>query len=343
MKIDDLNLEIKYTPAERQFLLYEYFQKHTGKGHAVSRKEILDYLETFEIYISPHTLYNDLDVLRGTMKLDIQFDPHIHNKGAGGYWLKNPKFEPHELRLMVDGIQSSKFITQERAKVITQKITDLADVYTKTALNRQAFVAGRVRSMNDSVVKDADRIHEAIATDRKIMFRYFHYTPNKNNPQTYSKSGEKIKVSPYALLWNDGNYYLYAYDGKMFRTYRVDRMEAISVPLLEKREGGDEYNKESLTAQKAKVFGMYHGKEYTVRIRVQNRLADAVIDQFGKDVMMIPADANHFIINVPVEISPPFFAWVATFGKSMKILAPDPVVEDMKKFIGKVADMYKDD
>ena len=240
--MDDLDLEIKYTPAERQFLLYEYFQKHTNKEHPVSRKEILDYLETFEIYISPHTLYSDLDVLRGTMKLDIQFNAHAH-KGAGGYWLKNPKFKPHELRLMVDGIQSSKFIPQSQARAITQKITDLADIYTKASLNRQAFVAGRVRSLNESVVKDADCIHEAIAADRKIAFRYFHYTPNKDDPKTYSKSGERIIVSPYALMWNDGNYYLYAYDGKKFRTYRVDRMESISHPLLDKREGGDEYDK----------------------------------------------------------------------------------------------------
>ena len=117
------------------------------------------------------------------MKLDIQFNAHAH-QGAGGYWLNNPKFKPHKLRLMVDGIQSSKFIPQKQARVITQKITDLADNYTKASLNRQAYVAGRVRSLNESVVKDADRIHEAIAADRKIAFRYFHYTPNKDNPQT---------------------------------------------------------------------------------------------------------------------------------------------------------------
>jgi predicted DNA-binding transcriptional regulator YafY len=116
----------------------------------------------------------------------------------------------------------------------------MADIYTKESLNRQAYVAGRVRSQNESVVKDADRIHEAIATDRKIAFRYFHYTPSKDDPKTYSKSGERIIVSPYALMWNDGNYYLYAYAGKKFRTYRVDRMEGISHPLLDKREGKDE-------------------------------------------------------------------------------------------------------
>ena len=192
-------------------------------------------------------------------------------------------------------------------------------------------------------MKDADHIHEAIAADRKIAFRYFHYTPNKDNPQTYSKSGERIIASPYALMWNDGNYYLYAYDGKKFRTYRVDRMEGISHPLLDKRDGGDEYDKRNLTDQRAKVFSMYHGEAYNVRIRVHNRLADAVIDQFGKDTIMVPYDDNHFTVNVPVELSPPFYAWVATFGKSMKILSPEPAVEGMKKFLQKASEMYYDE
>ena len=321
-------------------LLYirDYLYTHTDKDHPKNANHIVDYLASKDIDASPKTIYNDI------LRLQIDFGvPVEYNPKKWGYYITKPQFEPHELRLMVDSIQSSKFITQDKAREISNKIKKMADIYTKESLNRQAYVAGRVRSQNESVVKDADRIHEAIAADRKIAFRYFHYTPNKDNPQTYSKSGEKIKVSPYALMWNDGNYYLYAYDGKKFRTYRVDRMESISHPLLDKREGKDEYDKKNLTDQKAKVFGMYHGTEYNVRIRVHNRLADVVIDQFGKDIMMIPADKDHFTITPAVEISPPFFAWVATFGRSMKILSPEPVVEEMKKFIGKVADMYKDE
>ena len=284
------------------------------------------------------TLYSDFAVLDNEFGLHLEYDPH-----KKGYRLLNPPFEPYELRLLVDSVQSSKFITREKAREITTKLKRFAGKDTVESLNRENLVANRVRSMNDSVVKDADRIHEAIATDRKIAFRYFHYTPNKDNPQTYSKSGERIIVSPYALMWNDGNYYLYAYDGKKFRTYRVDRMEGISRPLLDKREGKDEYDKKNLTDQRAKVFSMYHGEAYNVRIRVHNRLADAVIDQFGKDTMMVPYDDSHFTINVPVELSPPFYAWVATFGKSMKILSPEPAVEGMKKFLQKAAEMYQDE
>lgn len=333
---------IKYTAGERQFLLYRYFLEHTCKGHAVSRQQILDYLDSYEISISPQTLYNDINVLRGRMHLDIEFDSHI-NKGAGGYWVSNPIFEPYELRLIVDGIQSSKFITQDKARVITDKImTKLADVHTRSTLNRRVYVADRIRSMNDSVVKDADRLHEAISEDKKIAFRYYHYTPDKANPKRYTRDGAQNIVSPYALYWNNGNYYLYAYDGKKFRYYRVDRMERITKPLPEKRDGHKEFREKNLTSQKAKVFDMFSGKAYDVRLRFRNELADAAIDKFGKDIMMIPFDNEHFTITVPIEVSPTFYAWIATFGRRVKILGPEPVVRGMLEFIGKVLDVYKD-
>ena len=212
-------------------------------------------------------------------------------------------------------------------------------------LNRQAYVADRVRSMNDSVVKDADRIHVAIKGDWKIGFRYFHYSPAHGKEKTYSKSGEEYIVSPYALLWNNGNYYLYAYDSEKqkFRYFRVDRMENIGHPLPYRRDGREAYQEKNITNQKAKVFDMYGGTEYTVRIRFRNELADAVVDQFGKDVGMFPYDDEHFLIQVPVEISPPFFAWIATFGRRVKILSPESVVEKMRDFLQRSMDMYKDE
>ena len=260
-----------------------------------------------------------------------------------GYLLMNPPFEPYELRLIVDSVQSSKFITREKAREITGKVRKLAGKDTAETLIHENIVANRVRSMNDSVVKDADRIHQAIKMDSKIGFRYFHYTPGMEGKKKYSKDGEQLIVSPYALLWNNGNYYLYAYDGNKFRYYRVDRMERISNPLVMARDGKQLYKEKDLTRQEAKVFDMYGGDRYTVRIRFRNELADAVIDQFGKEVGMFPCDSEHFIIQVPVKISPPFFAWIATFGRRVKILSPEPVVEKMRDFLQKSMDMYKDE
>ncbi len=328
----------KYYIAERLLLLKQYLEANAGKNRTVERKELEAFLEEHDIKVEKKTLYADFAALGDICGLQLEYDPH-----KKGYRLLNPPFEPYELRLLVDSVQSSKFITREKAREITAKIKTLAGKDTVASLNRQAYVADRVRSMNDSVVKDADRIHAAMAQDSKIGFRYVHYSPNRNNPKNYSKSGEQLIVSPFALLWNNGNYYLYAYDGKKFRYYRVDRMERISQPLQIPREGKELYSEKNMTAQKAKVFEMYGGKEYNVRIRFRNELADAVIDQFGKDIQMFAVDAEHFAITAPIEVSPTFFAWIATFGRRVKILSPEPVVEKMRDFLQRSMDMYEND
>ena len=132
-------------------------------------------------------------------------------------------------------------------------------------------------------------------------------------------------------------------DKKVFRTFRVDRMEAITQPQPEAREGEKEFKASQITSHEYKVFQMYHGEPMKVRVRFSNHLADAVIDQFGKDLILVPEGEKHFIALLPVEISPPFFAWIATFGHAAKILYPDKAIEKMRKFIADVNDMYKDE
>ena len=328
----------KYYIAVRLLLLKQYLEANAGRKRIVKRRELEDLLKEHDMPVEKKTLYQDFAALGDVCGLQLEYD--VHKKG---YRLLNPPFEPNELRLLVDSVQSSKFITREKAREITAKLKRFAGKDTVESLSRENHVANRVRSMNDSVVNEVERIHEAIRKDLKIGFRYFHYTPATGNEKTYSKDGQQLIVSPYALLWNNGNYYLYAYDGKKFRYYRVDRMERISQPLAFTREGKEIYREKDMTHQKAKVFDMYGGTEYTVRIRFRNELADAVVDQFGKDVGMFPYDDEHFLIQVPVEISPPFFAWLSTFGRGAKILSPDTAIAEMRKFIEKVSDMYKDD
>ena len=323
-------------------LLYirDFLYAHATKEHPQNANRIQEFLSSKGIEASVKTIYNDI------LRLQEDFDvPIEYNKSKWGYYITEPEFKPYELRLMVDSIQSSKFITQAEARTISQKIAKLADVYTRPSLtDRHALVADRVRSANEDVVRDADRIHSAIANNRKIAFRYFHYTPSKDNPKKYSKSGNRYIVSPYAMLWDSGNYYLYAYTEKgVFRTFRIDRMEAISLPLTAERDGEKEFKAENLTAQEYKVFQMFHGEKMKVRVQFSNHLADAVIDQFGKRVMLVPIDEKHFVATLPVELSPPFFAWIATFGRGAKIISPEGAITEMRKFIEKVNDMYKDE
>ena len=323
-------------------LLYirDYLYHHATKEHPQNANAIQEFLALHNIEASVKTIYNDIVRLRDDFAV-----PVVYDASRWGYYITNPEFEPHELRLMVDSIQASKFITQKEATTISQKIIRLADVYTKPSLtDRHALVSDRVRSANEDVVREADRIHQAIANNRKIRFSYFHYTPNKDNPKKYTKNGDFITVSPYAMLWDNGYYYLYAYTDKgKFHTFRIDRMERISHPLQEERDGQKEFNAEALTAREYKVFQQFHGEKAKVRVRFINRFADAVIDQFGKNVMLIPIDEKYFTAILPVELSPPFFAWIATFGHAAKILSPEIAITKMRKFIEDARDMYKDD
>lgn len=320
-------------------IIRDYLRSHATKEHPKNAKAISKYLSSkWGIEAKEKTIYND--ILR--LQMDFQ-EPIEYNASKWGYYITEPQFEPYELRLMVDSVQASKFITQRDAERITAKIKDLADVYTKESLSRTAYVADRVRSRDESIMKEADKIHQAIAEGKQIGFRYFHYAPDKS--KKYSKGGENFVVSPYALHWENGNYYLYAYvnDEDKFRSFRIDRMDRISSPLPVGRLGIEKYKKEDLTRRNVKVFQMYHGEKQTVRMRFRNHLASAVIDEFGKDVMLIPADEGHFNFVADIEISPPFFSWISTFGRGAKILSPEPVVKQMREFVERLSEIYKDD
>lgn len=326
-----------YSPGERLFLLYDYLLKNTNREYVVTPKQINNFLNDHGIFLEKKAIYADFEKLRSATGLEIVWNAHKQ-----GYQILNPPFEPYELRLMVDSIQASKFITQTEARRISQKITGLADVHTKASLDRQSYVSNRIRNREDSVVKDTDKIHACIRDDRKVAFRYFHYTPSKQ--RQFSKKGDFYIVSPFAMLWNDGNYYLYAYvtEKQSFRHFRVDRMERIE-QVEQKRDGKTAFHKVDLTARQTKVFNMFStGREYTVRLRCINRMADAIIDRFGKDTILMPDGENHFIVSVPVEVSEPFYAWVCSFGRRIRIVSPEPVVEEMKEFIGKIAGMYEE-
>lgn len=324
--------------AKRLFALRDFLYSRADKTHPVRFEEIraFYYNNRYKEGDNNKMIYSDLNALKNAgIKIE-------YSERAKGWLLLNAPFEPNELRLIVDSIQASKFITQAKANSLTKKITDTFGSGRRQNLNRHAYVYDRIRSQNDEVVSEIDRIHEAIAANRKIKFRYFYFTPNRNKPKTYTKSGEQVMVSPFALYWSNGNLYLNAYDGKKMRFYRVDRMENISKPQNEEREGHDFFDTKSLTNQKAKVFDMYStGKVYIVKFRCHNRLAPYVIDQFGKDVMMMMDDAEHFTFTKPIDISPPFFAWVAAFGRSIQIVSPSDAVKEMRKFLQKSMDMYK--
>ena len=324
---------------ERRFLMYEYLIKNTCEGRVAKQSDIANHLLRYNIRVNIKTFYKDIAALETeAYGIRIQYD-----QKKNGYWVMNPPFSKDELRWIIDSIQASRFLTQKKADEITDKIRDLAGEEDRLALRRPAFVAGRVRNMNESIVEESAVLYQAIAGNRKISFRYFHRQPNRKEPKRYSNKGNSLVVSPFALLWEDGKYYLYAYESeeKRFKTYRVDRMDTIRLDELG-RDGVDAYNKKNITDRQAVVFDMYHGDIHRVNLQCHNTIMDAVLDRFGSKALISPIDDNHFTASATVELSPPFFAWVAIFGHKIKILSPTEAVDKMKEFLQKACDMYEE-
>lgn len=336
-----LENERHFSNAERLKLIYEFLLENSNKDHVVGTRQILDYLDTFDIQMHINTLYNTMDNIALIYGVEIEYDQH-----KKGYHITKPRYEPYEIRLIAHSIQSSKFITQTRARELTDKIKQLTDQYTAASLNSDAFVFERIHSQNDSAIPHIERLYQAISEDSQIKFKRFSYTPDKNSPKSYSKSGQLMTVSPYKLIWHNGNLYLLAYvGGKRNRLdyFRVDRLENITKPLGIRREGKGKYQEYEKKLKRVKVFDMVMGTEYRVKMRFKSGLASAVIDKFGKDILMIPNGADSFTTEQIIDVNASFFAWMAAFGGGAKILGPPAVVERMKKFLDNAAKVYKDD
>lgn len=323
----------------RILLIRDFLYEHTNEDHYVNIQNILDYLEKCGAKANRKSVINDIS------RLENDYNMPIIHAGNKGYRVASHEFEPRELRLMIDSVQSARFITETEAKSITDKIKDLSDIHTRPKLNRKAYVNERIRDSKESVVARTDIIHEAMSDDidSKISFKYVHYKPASSingDTKRYSKGGEPFIVSPFAFYWNNGNYYLYAYvsEKEKFQFFRIDRMESIKL-ISEKREGHILFSKKDLNSKrKAKVFDMYStGNEKRVRLRGVNTIADQVVDAFGRNIMMMSEgkDSYFFVVDVDVDVSPTFFAWVATFGRQLAIVNPPEVKAQMVEFLNK--------
>ena len=316
--------------------LMDYLLRSSDAEHPVTVKQMIDHLAAQGIRAERKSIYDDIEALR-LYGLDIE---QTSRGKLFGYYVASRRFELPELKLLVDSVQSSKFITQRKTNALIRKIETLASRYDAQRLQRQVYVANRVKTMNESIYYNVDAIHAGISEDRKIRFRYFEYTVTKE--RRYRRDGAYYVVSPYALMWDNENYYLVAYDGgtQSIRHYRVDKMTNIAA-TDEPRDGADAYREQDMALYSRKVFGMFSGAEQRVTLRFANHLVSAVLDRLGQDVSIVPDGDGHFTVSADVAVSPQFFAWVCGFGSEAQIVAPENVVEQMRRHVADIAALYE--
>lgn len=315
--------------------IIKYLLENTDENHKVTMPQILAYLEANEITAERKSIYDDMEAIR---ELGIEVIGEKVGKSFY-YYVADREFEMAELKLLVDAIQSSKFITEKKSQELIKKLGRLVSVHEAKQLKRQVYVAGRAKALNESIFYNVDAIHNAIEENKKISFRYFQWNTKKE--MELRKNGALYEVSPWALLWEDENYYLVAYDtlSGSIKHYRVDKMLKISCMDVQ-REGKEHFEKFNIPEYTKKNFGMFAGEEETVKLEVHNRLIGVVLDRFGTDVMIIPADKEHFRVNVRVSVSNQFLGWIFGLGDGVKILGPENVKEKMKEEVEKIQKLY---
>ncbi len=300
--------------------LKEIFEEHTDKNTFISMEQILSLLEKKGVSAERKSIYEDIHVLQD-MGMDIEL---IRNKG---YHLASRTFELAELKLLVDAVQASKFITEKKSANLIKKLEGLTSKNNAKELQHSVIMRERIKTMNESVYINVDIIQSAMAKNKKILFKYFEWDINK--ARHFKKNGGNYTVSPWALTWDDENYYLLAFDSDsdIIKHFRVDKMADI-VLSNDMREGNDATSRFDTANYSRKMFGMFGGETKNVKLRCHNSLIGVFIDRFGRNIIISPDD-DFFEVIIEVAISPVFLSWIMQFGSKIEILSPENVKNDI--------------
>lgn len=316
--------------------LIKLFEERTDVSHGLSMTDIIEALSEEGITAERKSIYADISALN-----EFGFDIVKDNEGkACVYKLVERDFEIAELKLLVDAVQSSKFITESKSNKLIKKIEGLASNNEAKSLHRQVYVANRIKTTNESVYYNVDDIQKAISENHKVSFQYFQWNPNKEKELRHN--GMRYEISPWALTWDDENYYMVGYDSKerKIKHYRVDKMLKIEIMADSKREGKVLFKDMDMAVYSKKIFGMFGGVEETVVLECKNGISGVIIDRFGTEVDIIKRATDSFTVRVNVQISPQFLGWVFSLGENIKIISPDSVIERMRDEITRIRGIY---
>ena len=325
----------------KPLLLQRILLERTDEDHGLTVPELIALLEEEGVAAERKSVYSDLQTL-ADFGLDI-----VKRKESGKvvYYVGARTFELPELKLLVDAVQSSRFITHKKSNQLIQKVEGFASRYQAQQLQRQVFVANRVKTMNESIYINVDKIYEAIAANRCITYRYLDWAFRDGAAGGYEKQfrrqGKTYRISPWSLCWADERYYMIGFDSEagLIKHYRVDKMLGIAL-TDEPRDGQEHFEHFDMAVYTRQVFGMFGGNEQTVTLRFENRLLGVVLDRFGEDVPIRREAADTFQVRVRVAVSPQFLSWVFSFGGGARIVSPAAVADTMREQLASVMKQY---
>ncbi len=312
--------------------ILDYLKQNSRQDHPIGAEELIDMLDRHNIQCARKAIYSDIAALQ-----DYGVDIVTARGRNGGFYIASRNFEMPELKLLIDAVKSSRFLTEKKSRELIAKLCQECNEHDARLLRREVVVAGRVKSMNESIYYNVDAIQEAISRNEQISFQYFDW--GIDGQRRYR---EKIYLaSPYGLCQDNENCYLLALSPRHGVTsYRVDRMTQIEL-TGEMRVPCPELTGENLNRYAGQLFQMFSGESTQVKLRFHRDLANAVIDRFGRDTMLIPDGEDHFVFTVRVAVSPLFLSWVIGFGDHAQILYPQSVIDQCVALCGSVTEQYR--
>ena len=319
----------------KMLYLRKILSEETDQNHGLSAQQIIDRLEHCGVNEDRKTLYKDFDELE-------RFGMEILSEQDGRnvlYHLNNRLFELPELKLLVDSVQSSKFITEKKSRQLIRKLESLVSIHEAKHLHRQVLISGRVKTMNESIYYNVDMLHDAINQGKQIRFRYGQWNVQKQ--MELRRGGAWYQVSPWCLMWDDENYYLVAYDAEdqIIKHYRVDKMVNLSI-AKQAREGKEQFKQFDAAQYTKQVFGMFGGEVMRVSLEGRNEMVGVLIDRFGKDITVYQKDSGHFAASMDVAVSRHFLAWVIALGDGIRITGPAKLVQQMREETERLSTIY---
>lgn len=311
--------------------LVDILERKTDEEHPLTAAQLIEELAKVDVTAERKSIYDDVDQL-------IRFGYDIvlnKSRTNGGYYMASRRFELAELKILVDSVQASRFISPKKTRELIGKLEQLCSIYEEKQLKRQVYVLNRIKTENEQVFYNVDMIHGAIHNNKQISFQYYVWSTTKE--MKLRRSGQRYIVSPLGLTWDDENYYLIAFEEekKEIRHYRVDKMKSIEI-MQEDRTQDSGYRTFDIAAYGNKTFGMYGGTPETITLSFPEKLIGVMIDRFGKGISLKKENDTRYCVRVDVVVSGQFFGWVAGLGKEVRILAPDTVREQYRQYLTEI-------